>query len=89
MEAVTRFEGAVEAILNKLVESGYFKTRSEAIRAGILELGKEYSIMQTPEDLEAELVIRKVEKIDREIDAGKRRTHSLDSVLKQAGLKRK
>jgi hypothetical protein len=35
---------------------------------------------------EAELAIRKMEKIDREIDAGKRKLYTLDEVLKKAGM---
>lgn len=37
-----RFGGAVEQVLDRLVKDGYFATKSEAVRAGVLELGKEY-----------------------------------------------
>ncbi|HIH19881.1 TPA: hypothetical protein HA244_01295 [Candidatus Micrarchaeota archaeon] len=89
MEAVVRFDGAVAATLEKLVELGYFKTKSEAIRAGVLELGKEYNLLKTPQELEAELVIRKVEQIDREIDEGKRKTYPLDEVLRESRRRKK
>src|SRR3989344_1245319 len=81
--------GAVAATLEKLVELGYFKTKSEAIRAGVLELGKEYNLLKTPQELEAELVIRKVEQIDREIDEGKRKTYPLDEVLRESRRRKK
>ena len=89
MEAVVRFEGAVAMVLEKLVEMGYYKTKSEAIRAGVLELGKEYDILNSPRELEAEMVIRKVEQIDREIDEGKRKVYTLDEVLKESRKRKK
>ncbi|MEW5955733.1 MAG: hypothetical protein AB1626_04335 [Candidatus Micrarchaeota archaeon] len=87
MEAVVRLEGAVAAILQKLVDLGYYKTKSEAIRAGVLELGREYRLLRTPEQVEAELVVRKVQRIDREIDAGKRKLVPLKQVVAKAGAK--
>lgn len=88
METLVRLDGAVALTLEKLVELGYFKTKSEAIRAGVLELGKEYNLLKTPAELEAELVIRKVEQIDKEIDEGKRKTYTLDEVLKESKLRK-
>ncbi len=65
METVVRFEGVVAEIMNELVESRYFKTRSEAIRAGILELGKEYHIL---EELKSDLSYAK--ELDAKITSG-------------------
>ncbi|MDE1824780.1 MAG: hypothetical protein KGH61_00985 [Candidatus Micrarchaeota archaeon] len=42
METIVRLDGAAEAILEELVKKSFYKTKSEAIRAGILELGREY-----------------------------------------------
>ncbi|HLD75596.1 MAG TPA: hypothetical protein VI874_01135 [Candidatus Norongarragalinales archaeon] len=89
METVVRMDGAVALVLEKLVEKGYYRTKSEAIRAGILELGREYGLAQDPRDLEADLVIRKVEKINREIDEGKRKLIPLEEVLKKSRAMRK
>jgi len=83
MEAVVKLDGAVAIILEKLVSLGYFKTKSEAIRSGILGLGKEYRVINSPEDIEAELVIRKAQRIESEIKQGKRKTISLDDALKR------
>ena len=47
VEMVVRLDGIVEEILNELVEAGYFKTKAEALRAGMLGLGKEYRIIET------------------------------------------
>ncbi len=84
MEAVVRFDGAVAVVLEKLVEMGYFRTKSEAIRAGVLALGSEYGMVSDPKELEAELVIRKMDRIDKEIDEGKRKTHRLEDVLRES-----
>lgn len=88
MESVVRLEGAVKMTLEKLIDLGYFKTRNEAIRAGILELGKKYSMKINAQDIEDELAVRKMKKISREIDEGKRKIIPLDDVLKQHGIER-
>ncbi len=76
-------------MVEKMVEKGYFKTKSEAFRAGILELGHKYGLAQDPKELEAELVIRKMDKIDREIDEGKRKLVSWDEVKRKIREKEK
>ncbi len=48
MDTVVRLEGAVEAALEKLIGNGFFKTRAEVIRAGIMVLAKEYGVMPKP-----------------------------------------
>ncbi len=88
VETVARFEGVVELVLNKLVSMGYFRTRTEALRAGILELGKEYSLLGSQKEMEDELAVRKMQKISDEIDAGKRKLAPLATVLKKAGIKK-
>lgn len=87
MEAVVRLEGAVSVVLDKLVERGYFQTRSEAIRAGVLELGREYCLMD-PKEIEVELVARKTERIDAEIDAGKRKLVPWREAVKRANARK-
>ena len=47
-ELLVRLKGAPEEVLESLVEEGFFSTKSEAIRAGILELGKEYNLVGSP-----------------------------------------
>lgn len=88
METVVRLDGAVEVTLEKLVELGYFKTKSEAIRAGLLELGKEYNVGRDSRELEKTLVVRKTQGIDEEIDSGKRKLYSLKEVLKESKSKK-
>ncbi|PIN98485.1 MAG: hypothetical protein COT90_04080 [Candidatus Diapherotrites archaeon CG10_big_fil_rev_8_21_14_0_10_31_34] len=86
-ETLVRFEGAQELIMDKLVETGVYKTRSEAIRAGIIGLGKEYEVFKSIQDLEDELAVRKMQKISDEIKQGKRRVFSKKEVMKKYGFK--
>lgn len=81
MQTLVRLDGAVEQVLERLVGAGFFKTRSEAIRAGILELGKEYGALKTPQEIEDELVVAKVRQIDAEIKSGKRRLLTEEEAL--------
>ncbi len=84
MEMVVRLEGAIEDIMEKLLAQGYYKTKAEIVRAGILELGKEYRFVGYSSD---ELAVRKMAKIDAEIDAGIRKTTPLSEVMKKYGVK--
>ena len=63
-ELLVRLKGAPEEVLESLVEEGFFGTKSEAIRAGILELGKEYNLVGSPvyfrEKLEKKLASKKI-----------------------------
>ncbi|MFH1106406.1 MAG: hypothetical protein V1787_00770 [Candidatus Micrarchaeota archaeon] len=83
MEMVVRMEGMVENVLNRLVEKGYFKTKSEAVRAGILELGKEYALVGS----EKYLVSRKIARLERLADQGKLKFTPLEEVARKAGVK--
>jgi len=47
-EVLVRLRGAPEDVLEELIREGYFNTKSEAVRAGIIELGKEYRIIGSP-----------------------------------------
>ncbi|MFH1106387.1 MAG: hypothetical protein V1787_00675 [Candidatus Micrarchaeota archaeon] len=67
METVVRFVGVPEFVLDKLVSMGYFATKTEALRAGVLELGKEYKILGEAGKMEEELVARKLEREEKEL----------------------
>ena len=88
METVIKFTGVAEYVLDRLVSMGYFKTKTEALRAGVLGLGKEYNMISDASSVEAELAIRKMEALDAEVDAGKRKVHTLDSILRENGMRR-
>jgi len=84
---LVRFEDAQELIIDKLTSLGIFKTRSEAIRAGILELGKSYGVFKNARELEDELAVRKMSKISKELKTGKRKLLTEDEVKRKYALK--
>ena len=43
---LVRLSGVVADMLDELVKRGYFNTKSEAIRAGILKLGEAFGILK-------------------------------------------
>ena len=45
---LVRLSGAAAEMLDELVKRGYFSTKSEAIRAGILKLGEAFGILKPP-----------------------------------------
>ncbi len=85
-ETLVRFEGAQEIILDKLVETGIFKTKSEVIRAGILELGKDYGVFKNVKEIEDQLALRKMKKISEEIKKGKRKVLTEKQIKKKYGF---
>ncbi|MFH1246939.1 MAG: hypothetical protein V1644_01030 [Candidatus Micrarchaeota archaeon] len=84
MDTVVRLEGAVESIVQKLLAEGYYKTKAEIIRAGILELGREYRLIGFSSD---QFAVRKMARIDAEIEAGNRKLKPLGEVMKKYGVK--
>ena len=86
-ETLVRLEAAQELVVEKLTKAGVFKTRSEVIRAGILELGKEFNVFKNFQALEDELVVRKMMRIDSEIKQGKRKVWTEEQVKKKYGFK--
>ena len=86
-QSLVRFEGAQELIIERLTKSGIYKTRSEILRAGVLELAKKYKVFENLQELEDELAVRKMDKISREMKAGKRRVYSEKEVKKKYGFK--
>ena len=86
-ETLVRLEGAPELILEKLTSLGFFKTKTEAIRAAILDLGKDYKMFNSIQELEDELAARKMALIHEEIKSGKRKVFTEAEVKKKYGFK--
>lgn len=84
METVVRLEGVVEKVLERLITEGYYKTKAEAIRAGILELGREYALIG---GREAHLVSKRIEEMEEEVKAGRKKLVPIAEVAKKAGVK--
>lgn len=64
------FRGVTENILNALIEKGYAKTKSEAIRFALLHLGQEmklteYSVHQRAEKYMEEEILSKFARLKK------------------------
>ncbi|MEK6973365.1 MAG: hypothetical protein AABW72_04980 [archaeon] len=80
-------EGVPEDVLSILIAKGYFKTKTEAIRAGILELGKEYHILDDLSASELDLVARKILKQDKQMKKKNQKYLTEEEVKKKYGFK--
>ena len=87
VQTLVRLNGVQELILEKVVHLGIHKTKSEAIRDAINELGKEYNVFKNAKELEDELAARKMLQIDNEIMAGKRKVYSEAEARKKYKVK--
>jgi hypothetical protein len=72
MYATVKFEGVIDKILEKAVQSGLAKTKVEALRMGVLELERRYNLLRT----EDEFAVKKMQQIDKELKLGKRKVLS-------------
>ena len=66
--------GKTKEIVETMVNEGYANTQSEAIRLAIVDFGEHHLS-------EAELVTRKLDKLNKEIDEGKSRLLSPEEAL--------
>ena len=80
-------QGPQELILEKTLELGLYKTKAEAVRCAINEMGREHKIFKDAQTLEDELVARKMLQEEREIKEGKRKILSEEEVKKKYGFK--
>ena len=86
-ETTVRMEGAQEIIIDRLTKSGFYKTRSEVMRAGVLELAHKHRIFRSAQEIEDELVVRKMKKISEQIKHGKRKELTEAQVKAKYGFK--
>lgn len=82
-DVLIRLHGSVEETLKRLVDAGFFKTKAEAIRAGILELGKEYHVVKSREELLDELAVAKLQGMEEDVRSGRRKVLSLSDVRRK------
>jgi Arc/MetJ-type ribon-helix-helix transcriptional regulator len=52
---LVRLSGTAAEILRELVQRGYFNTKSEALRTGVLRLGETYGLIRPASDYWKEL----------------------------------
>jgi len=68
MRTTLEFEGFPEIILQKAVDLGIARSKTDALRMGIFSLNKEYGLV---ENSEAELVSRKLAQEEKEMKKNK------------------
>ncbi len=49
-KVLVKLKGVPASVLAKLVEGGYYSTKSEALRAGVVRLGQEFGIVSPTEE---------------------------------------
>lgn len=64
MRTTLAFEGTAEVILEKAVELGLARSKTDALRMGIFALNREYNLVK---DIELELVARKLQAEEEEM----------------------
>jgi len=88
MNTLVNIDGMPETILGALLVKGYFKTKAEVIRAGILALGEKYGFdASNPKELELNLVALKILKEEAKMKASGKKFETLEEVKKKYGFK--
>ena len=87
VQTLVSIEGVPEDLLRLLVAKGYYKTKSEAIRAGIMSLGKEFDMPRNSDELEKALVALKIKSEETEMKAKGKRYLSEAEVRKKYGFR--
>lgn len=83
MNMNVRLEGMSKNILDKLVELGYFKSKNDAIRVGLVELAIKYNVMPTKEEIEDYYYSMKAKEVVDKIDSGEMKTYNTDEMIKR------
>ena len=77
------FKGYLEAVVDEAIRRGIVKTRTEALRAGLLELADKYGLGEADDEAE---VLEEGRRLEEEISKGRMKTYSKKEFEKRAGL---
>ncbi len=69
-KVLVKLRGVPASVLSKLVEGGYYSTKSEALRAGVVRLGQEFGIVSPTEEAWTRLQ-REIGRTGRKVTAGR------------------
>lgn len=85
MHMTVNFKGYLEQIVDEAIRRGIVQTKTEALRAGLLELATKYDLgsKQSEEDRE---IVMEMKRMEEEIRKGKVKTYSKKEFEKLAGL---
>ncbi len=79
MHTTIQITGTLEQILEEAVEGGLAKTKTEALRMGVLELNNRYHLLERSQ--EDELAVKKMQRLDKDIREKKRKLLDEDTAL--------
>jgi len=78
-------EGPYEKIIEKLIKKGYAGSKTEVVRQALRAYDRQLEDEKKEEE-EYRLVSRKVAKIMKEIESGKRKVYPWEDVKKELGI---
>ena len=87
MDTLVKMDGVPEQVIEMLLDKGYYKTKAETLRAGVLGLGEKYGLFRNPEDLELNLVALKIKKEEKALKKKETKFLSEAEVKKKYGFK--
>lgn len=80
MKTTIHVEGFLDLVLQKAVDLGIARSKTDALRLGVFELNKEYRLVENPE---ADLAIKKMEQMEAKNQALGRKPLSEADVLRK------
>ncbi|MBI5036659.1 hypothetical protein HZC09_04935 [Candidatus Micrarchaeota archaeon] len=80
MKTTIEITGFWDEVLQRAVDVGLARSKTDALRIGVIELNHHYNLL---EDDEAELVIRKIERTEADNRAKGLKPKTLADVLKE------
>lgn len=86
MHMTVNFKGDLEQIVDEAIRRGIVKTKTEALRIGLLELADKYELNRHSSIDDEREVLSEVKQIEAAIHAGKMKTYSKKEFEKRAGL---
>ncbi|MCX6778598.1 MAG: hypothetical protein NT157_07025 [Candidatus Micrarchaeota archaeon] len=78
MRTTLQFEGLPEIILERAVEVGLARSKTDALRMGIFSLNKEYSLIK---DVEEELAAKRLEREEKQMEESRQKYLSEKEAL--------
>jgi len=81
MKTTVEVTGFLESVLSRAVEVGLARSKTDALRIGIMELNHEYKLVEDAS--EADLVIKKIQKVEAENKARGLKPLTQEDVFKK------
>ena len=83
IEFTIRLKGKQAKYLSDFVEQGYYATKSEVVRAGILELAQKHKVEEKPSKEEVILVNKAIAREMDKLKKGKTKTYTYAEIQKK------